>query len=59
MTQPSFEHLAILQLLDRVQDLECTNNTLMAVNAMLSRRPDRLELLAKRDRQRRPERVAE
>ena len=59
MTQPSFEHLAILQLLDRVQDLECTNNTLMAVNAMLSRRLDRLELLAKRDRQCRPERVAE
>lgn len=50
MTQPSFEHLALLQMLDRVQALEGDVQTLMALNARLVRRVDQLEAIARAER---------
>ncbi len=50
MTEASFEHLALMQLLDRVQALEGDVHTLMAVTVRLVRRIDHLEAISRAER---------
>ena len=50
MSQPSFEQIALFQMLDRVESLERMIETLSASNAALCRRVDHLEWEARRHR---------
>ncbi|MBN2631569.1 MAG: hypothetical protein JXR75_13645 [Rhodobacteraceae bacterium] len=50
MTQPSYEHIALMQMLDRVESLERTVALMAMANARLSLRVDHLEREAKRCR---------
>lgn len=47
MSAASFEHLALLEMLERVQSLERDMQLLMSLNAKLVRRLEHLEAIAR------------